>query len=348
MCQKDDKTFAELLNRVRIGKHTNEDLKLLSTHKVSSTEMQHLNGIPHFFPMRKMVNDYNKTVLEHSSEVRMNVKAMDILPSDISKQFRKQFLTAVSKCKQENTGGLASDITVAINHQYDIIANIAVEDGLINGSECCIKYIQPQQNNLSFPAAIWVKFENTEMGQEQHLKYKYLFKVNKVQSNCTPIFAHKRSFLVKSVWVTRVQFPLCHATARTIRVAKSATYKNIYIYMLPNTNPPKFWWQHMHYVALSQVTYLSGLHIGELNPENICVSSDVYKYLQQANVHNSVKLSYTPLYTITGDYLKVLYNNACSLKRHFSDVKSNYNNIAADIILFLKHGCNLQISQMTI
>ena len=118
-----------------------------------------------------------------------------------------------------------------------------------------------------------------------------------------------------------------------MHVAQSAIYKNIYIDMLPNTNPPKFWWQHMHYVALSQVTSLSGLHIGELNPENICVSSDVYKYLQQANVHNSVKLSYTPLYTITGDYLKVLYNNACSLKRHFSDVKSNYNIIAADIIL---------------
>ena len=39
-----------------------------------------------------------------------------------------------------------------------------------------------------------------------------------------------------------------------------------------------------------------------------------------------------PLHTITGDYLKVLNNNACSLKRHFSDVNSNYNIIDADII----------------
>ena len=101
MCQKDDKIFAELLNRVRIGKHTNEDLKLLSTHKVSSTERQHLNGIPHFFPMRKMVNNYNKTVLEHSSEVRMNVKAIDILPSDVSKQFQG---TTFDSCVQMQTG----------------------------------------------------------------------------------------------------------------------------------------------------------------------------------------------------------------------------------------------------
>ena len=345
MRQKDDKIFAELLNRVRIGKHTNEDLKIILTRKVSSTEMQHLNAIPHFYPTRKMVNDYNNTVLENSSEVRMNIKAIDILPPDISVKFKEQLSTAVSKRKQENTGGLPSEITVAVNHQYDIISNIAVEDGLINGSECCIKYIQPQQNNQSFPAAIWVKFENTEIGQEQRRKYKYLFKMDKVQSNWTPIFACKRNFIVKSVWVTRVQFPLRHAAARTIHVAQSATYKNIYIDMLPNTKPPKFWWQHMHYVALSRVTSLSGLHIGELNQENICVSSDVSKYLQQAKVHNSLKLSYTPLYSVTGDNLKVLYNNARSLKLHFNDVKNSYNILAADIIFISE--TRLQSSDIT-
>ena len=42
---------------------------------------------------------------------------------------------------------MPSTITIAINHQYEITANISVKDGLMNGSECCVKYIQPQQNN---------------------------------------------------------------------------------------------------------------------------------------------------------------------------------------------------------
>ena len=42
-----------------------------------------------------------------------------------------------------------------------------------------------------------------------------------------------------------------------------------------NTNPPKHWWQHMHYVALSRVTSLPGLYLKSLNSGKICVSHDV-------------------------------------------------------------------------
>ena len=130
--------------------------------------------------------------------------AIDILPPDISQKLKEQSLAVLSKHKQEKTCGLPSTITVAIKHQYDITANISVEDGLMNGSECCVKYIQPHQNNQNFPAAIWVNFEHTEIGQEQCKKYQYLYTSNKVRQNWTLIFTHKRSFLVKSIWVTRV------------------------------------------------------------------------------------------------------------------------------------------------
>ena len=59
MQQKGDKIFAELLNRLCTGAHTGNDLKVLSSHKVHSTEIDHLNSLPHFFPTRKMVTDYN-------------------------------------------------------------------------------------------------------------------------------------------------------------------------------------------------------------------------------------------------------------------------------------------------
>ena len=150
----------------------------------------------------------------------MKITAIDIPPSDISDKLREHLLAAISKCKPEKTGGLASNITVAINCQYDIIANISVEDGLINGAECCVKYIQPQQNKLNFPAAIWVKCENPDIGQQQCKKYQNLYQFNKVNTHWTPIFVLKRTFLVKSVWVMQIQFPLCHAAARTIHISQ--------------------------------------------------------------------------------------------------------------------------------
>ena len=54
MWKKDEKTFAELLNRLCIGKNTEDDVKLLNTHIVCANETAHINSIPHFFPTRKM------------------------------------------------------------------------------------------------------------------------------------------------------------------------------------------------------------------------------------------------------------------------------------------------------
>ena len=54
-----------------------------------------------------------------------------------------------------------------VNHQYDIISNIAVHDGLISGAECYIKYIQEQENKSNFPVIIWVQFEDNHIGSEQ-------------------------------------------------------------------------------------------------------------------------------------------------------------------------------------
>ena len=76
----------------------------------------------------------------------------------------------MKKQKIENTGGLPSQVKIVVNHQYDIISNIAVHDGLINGAECCIKYIQEQENKSNFPAIVWVHFEDNHIGSEQHSK----------------------------------------------------------------------------------------------------------------------------------------------------------------------------------
>ena len=177
-----------------------------------------------------------------------------------------------------------------------------------------------------------MKFEDECIGSEQH-KYSYLVNRKQISKEWTPIFTQKRSFLIKSVWVTCVQYPLRHAAARTIHIAQSATFKNIYIDMDTNTNPPKHWWQHMHYVALSRVTSLSGLYLKSLNSDKICVSPDVLNYVEKAKEKYKLKLSYTPLYMYSDNRLKVVYNNSRSYKKHYMDMKNNHNILAVDVIL---------------
>ena len=85
------------------------------------------------------------------------------------------------------------------------MSNIAMQDGIMNGAECCIKCIQPQAHDSTFPA-ICVQFEDSHVGKLQRQKYSYLQNTQILQ-DWTPIFAQKRSFLIKDVWVTCVQFP---------------------------------------------------------------------------------------------------------------------------------------------
>ena len=114
-------------------------------------------------------------------------------------------------------------------------------------------------------------------------------------------------------------------------MTQSATFKSIYIDVQTNTNPPKIWWQHMHYVALSRVTSLPRLYLKDLK-EKICKSPQVVKYLENARQQSTIKLSYNLLCSYNSKTLKVIYNNTKSYKRHYDDIKDNYDILAADIV----------------
>ena len=55
------------------------------------------------------------------------------------------------------------------------------------------------------------------------------------------------------------------------------------------------------------------------------------EYLQKAKVANPLTLSYRLLSSAPEDTLKIIYSNAHLLKKHFHDIKCNYNILAADI-----------------
>ena len=60
MRQKDDKTFAELLNRLCTGHQTQEDIKLLKNTKIRNKHLKNKNSIPHFYPTLEQVSLHNK------------------------------------------------------------------------------------------------------------------------------------------------------------------------------------------------------------------------------------------------------------------------------------------------
>ena len=309
MRQKDDQQFAQLLNRLRTGHQTEHDIQLLKNTKITNKQLKHNNSIPHFYPTLEQVNLHNKKITQNQKHFTIESKSTDILPSSISKLLETSIHTAISKRKINHTGGLPESIILITNQQYDLISNINVEDGLINGTQCIIKFIQTTQRNKNdlTPYVVWVQFENTDIAINHRQKYSYLYTNSKINKQWTPLVKIKRSFIVKDHWIHRIQFPLRQAAARTIHVSQSSTYPQIYVDLETFSKPPTTFWKHMHYVAFSRVTSISGLYIENINQSNISTSKKVSDYLTNALENDKLQ---TDIQLRNENTLNILFNNA--------------------------------------
>ncbi|MCG8624091.1 MAG: hypothetical protein MJE68_19125, partial [Proteobacteria bacterium] len=323
----------QLLNRLRIGTQTKNDIKLLKKTKNTNKHLKDKKSIPHFYPTLEQVRLHNEKVTQNKNQFLITSKCTDILPASISQLLQTNIHTAISKRKITHTGGLPEEVTLIVDEQYDLISNIDVEDGLINGAQCLIKYIETTtKNETTSPCIVWTEFENIDIGKSHHKKYSYLYTNNR-NRNWTPIIRIKRTFLVKDHWIHRLQFPLRQAAARSIHVSQSSTYPEIYVDLNTFSTPPKIFWEHMHYVAFSRVTSISGLYIENINEKNIAVSKKVSEYLQSALKNDTLQ---TNIKFSDKNKFNILFNNCRSFKKHFTAIQHNKIVLQPDISVFLE------------
>lgn len=87
---------------------------------------------------------------------------------------------------------------------------------------------------------------------------------------------------------------------------------------------------HGHYVALSRVRTASGLHILQLNKMKIKVSDAVITEMRRLREESC--MCYTPFYLADKAFLKVTFQNARSLHKHYTDLSNDHNITSSDII----------------
>ena len=116
---------------------------------MSNKHLQKKKSIPHFYPTLHQVNTYNNNIKHNQSNFTIESTCTDILPASISKILETNITAAISKQKINHTGGLPETINLIANEQYDLISNINVNDGLINGTQSIVKYIYKQLNTMT-------------------------------------------------------------------------------------------------------------------------------------------------------------------------------------------------------
>ena len=71
-------------------------------------------------------------------------------------------------------------------------------------------------------------------------------------------------------------------------------------------------------------------------------------YIADARREHNLTLSNVPLYNYGKNQLKFICNNARSFKKHYIDVKGNYNMLAANVICIADHNQDQVMTQKMI
>ena len=86
----------------------------------------------------------------------------------------------------------------------------------------------------------------------------------------------------------------------------------------------------MHYVGLSRVKTIEGLHITDLCEAKIAVSSDVQKEMERLRTEGKLTLSITSLYETD----QLCYLNTRSLHKHIQDIRKDFNYSSTSVNVF--------------
>ena len=330
MWQKNDDQWKEVLSRIRVCHHTLADIEFIMTRQISQEESIKMIDIPHLFPTRDGVAEFNETVLQRTPGEITIVTAIDAPPSDITAAMQKLILAAAQNKDINSTGNLPYELAVKEGVLYDLTANVDVEDGMVNGAECHVRCIEKNPANESFPKCIWVEFIDSAVGRNLRRTWNTQKNVT-IPSTWTPLFAIRRPFTVRrNQRVTRTQFPLQVAAARTVHKSQSSTCPKLVVDFSTKKSPPKHFWEHLIYVGLSRVPTLQGLHIVNLNTEHIRCSEKVNNYLSHEKTN--LELCYQPMYEVDNS-IKIAYSNVCSVAKKWKAIASNHNINACDIVI---------------
>ena len=226
MRQKDDKEFAQLLNRLREGNHSVDDISILKQRllNVRPEKDNYPMNMAHLFTTNASVDAHNSTLYTLSKADKAQIKAVDIIVGGISDDLKKQRKNKIPE-DPTKTMGLYSLASVATAAKYDLTTNIDVTDGLTNGAECVIENIDYRVENSTRPSIIWVSFPYPDIGRNQRRENAHLYKAT-IDRNWTPVLEVTRQFRVNKksqVQILRRQFPLRPAAAKTIHRCQGDT-----------------------------------------------------------------------------------------------------------------------------
>ena len=307
--------WTELLNRVRIGEATAEDIKILASRKPSLLSQEEYDMATHVFFKNKDVYKYNNNMLRKIKSNEIEITAKYDIPKG------SNFEPSVNDWGIVGDSNFSATLKLKLGARVMMIFNVCINDLLVNGALGTIV-------GFEFTAsgdveAIVVVFDNEEAGQMQRKSSSAAGKYFE-QKGC-PIYKttieetlpfgkkNRRKGKTHGSTYKITQFPLRLAFASTTHKVQGITIKkgsNLVTHgdiKMPNS---------MYYVMLSRVTALENVFNENFLPERLKANEDAL----EANTDLD-KRDIVPSYRNMHFDFFVL--NVRSLSKHLVDLKTD-------------------------
>ncbi|KAK3083348.1 hypothetical protein FSP39_020499 [Pinctada imbricata] len=335
MRQKDDSAFAALLNRIRKGQQTMDDIKILQDRGVNSSDQNYNRKALHIYATNIQTDEHNNDRLTELAKPIVQLTRREQKPVSLENY-------TVSD-NPSHTGGLVKTLRLCVGARVMIIRNIDVQDGLVNGAQGQIIDFLPSLDNVQ---AILVKFDKPNIGQTA--RNASTLNLNIYEKNVVPIsridVQFSTSFKRTGLTITWTQFPLKLAFACTIHKVQGLSVDELVVSFKKKFSGGQA------YVALSRCRTIQGLQILDFDPQKILQNSSVKR--EMARLQENVRLPspYIFLYNpLSCRVWTISLLNARSLRLHFNDVLKDPITKSSDLLMYTETNTyNHQANMMNI
>ena len=111
--QKGDQSFDDLLNGIRVGEHTVEDIALLNSRQISQTNPMYPAQATHVFAYNKDIQHHNSSMLETLTN---HCYTLHVKDSKRDKQTKRIEITSFP----DMSGGLPKELILAIGARAEL------------------------------------------------------------------------------------------------------------------------------------------------------------------------------------------------------------------------------------
>ena len=321
MRQQGDPVFIELLNNVRTGKLTKNNMDLLKSRVISKSDPNYPWHVLHLFAENDLVKKHNDALLKVNLNPLYSITCIE----DIPREARPSDIESLKHRKQNDTGGLAYCLDIKKDCRVMLTSNIDISDRLINGLLGTVSHIQSNGNKV---LKIYVKFDDNKAGEKRLRTDHFAYSTGSVPIERCEAHIKLIQNKVNSPVVKRVQFPLMLAHACTVHKVQGLTLEKAVISFTLSSqkqfNPGQV------YVALSRVSSLEGLYLtGNFKESAVVASRAVHEEYERLRRNENI-LPTIEYYKNTDSTLLVTLLNVRSLMKHSVD----YIIMESDVLCF--------------